>query len=71
MDHPETLNADEPGNRMLLPGSSSLLLLLIVFLEFSLLTLFSIVKCGMGEVADDAGGTRAYSPADFPDVDFD
>jgi len=71
MDHPETPNADESGNRKLLPGSSSLSLLLIVFLAFSLLTLFSIVKGGMGEVADDAGGTRAYSPADFPEIDFD
>ncbi len=69
--HSETPNADESGNRKLLPGSSSLALLLIVFLAISLLTLFSIVKGGMGHVADDAGGSRAYSPADFPDIDFD
>ncbi len=71
MDHPEPLNADESGNRKLLPGSSSLALLLIVFLAISLLTLFTIVKGGMGHVADDAGGRRAYSPADFPEIEFD
>lgn len=69
--HSESPNADESGKRNLLPGSSSLSLLLIVFFAISLLTLFSIVKGGVGHVADDAGGTRAYSPADFPEIDFD
>ncbi len=71
MHDPEQPNADESGIRALLPGSSSLSLLLIVFLAVSLLTLFSIVKGGMGHVADDAGGRLAYSPADFPEIDFD
>jgi len=71
MDHSETPNADESGNRKLLPGSSSLAVLLIVFLAVALVTLFSIMHGGVGEVASDAGGTRAYGPADFPDIDFD
>lgn len=71
MDHPETPNADRQGSRDLLPGSSSLAVLLIVFLAVALVTLFSIVRGGVGEVASDAGGTRAYGPADFPDIDFD
>ncbi len=61
----------DTGRRPLLPGSSSLAVLLIVFLALSLLTLFSIVRSGAGHVAPDAGGTRAYSPADFPEIDFD
>jgi hypothetical protein len=71
MDHPETPNADESGSRSLLPGSSSLAVLLIVFLAVALLTLFSIMRGGAGEVASDSGGTRAYGPADFPEIDFD
>jgi hypothetical protein len=45
--------------------------LLIVFLTLSLLTLFSIMRGGTGHVASDAGGTRAYGPADFPEIKFD
>jgi len=71
MDHSEPPNADRPVHRDLLPGSSSLAVLLIVFLAVALLTLFSIMRGGAGEVASDAGGTRAYGPADFPDIDFD
>jgi hypothetical protein len=58
------------GDR-LLPGASSLAVLLIVFVSFSLLILFSIVRGGVGHVAPDAGGTKAYSPADFPEINFD
>ena len=65
-----TIPGDD-SERSLLPGSSSLAVLLIVFLAVSLLTLFSIVQGGVGHVADDAGGTRAFSPADFPEIDFD
>jgi hypothetical protein len=61
---------DSAGDR-LLPGASSLAVLLIVFVSLSLLTLFSIVRGGVGHVASDAGGTKAYSPADFPEINFD
>ena len=71
MEHSELPDADRQGNRDLLPGSSSLAVLLIAFLAVALLTLFSIMRGGVGEVASDAGGTRAYGPADFPDIDFD
>jgi len=57
------------GDR-LLPGASSLAVLLIVFVSFSLLILFSIVRGGVGHVAPDSGGTKAYSPADFPEINF-
>jgi len=61
----------EPGGDRLLPGSASLAVLLIVFIILSLLTLFSIMRGGTGHVASDAGGTKAFSPIDFPEIDFD
>jgi hypothetical protein len=48
-----------------------LAVLLIVFVSLSLLILFSIMRGGVGQVASDAGGTKAYSPADFPEINFD
>ena len=63
--------SDETGRERLLPGSSSLAILLVVFLTLSLLILFSIMRGGAGHVADDAGGRTAYSPADFPEIEFD
>jgi hypothetical protein len=61
----------DSGENRLLPGSASLAALLIVFLAVALLTLFAIMRGGTGHVASDAGGTKAYSPADFPEIDFD
>jgi hypothetical protein len=61
----------EPGGDRLLPGSASLAVLLIVFVTLSLLTLFAIMRGGTGHVASDAGGTKAFGPADFPGIDFD
>ena len=61
---------DAKGSR-LLPGSASLAVLLIVFVSLALLTLFAIMRGGTGHVASDAGGTKAYSPADFPEIEFD
>ena len=61
---------EKPDSDRLLPGASSLAVLLIVFVSFSLLILFSIVRGGVGHVAPDAGGTKAYSPADFPEINF-
>jgi len=62
---------DESGGRRLLPASASLAVLLIVFVSIALLTLFAIMRGGTGHVASDAGGTKAYSPADFPEIEFD
>ena len=64
-------NRKETEGQRLLPGSASLAVLLIVFISLSLLTLFSIMHGGVGHVASDAGGTKAFSPADFPDIEFD
>jgi hypothetical protein len=62
---------DESRGSRLLPGSASLAVLLIAFVSLSLLTLFAIMRGGTGHVASDAGGTKAYSPADFPEIQFD
>ena len=61
---------EKTDGERLLPGASSLAVLLIVFVSLSLLILFSIVRGGVGHVAPDAGGTKAYSPADFPEINF-
>ncbi len=65
MENPDRPAPDDGGTRQFLPGSSSLAVLLIVFLTLALLTLFSIMRGGAGDVASDAGGTRAYSPERF------
>jgi len=62
---------DDSEESRLLPGSSSLAVLLIVFLAIALLTLFAIMRGGSGDVGSDSGGTKAYSPADFPEIEFD
>ena len=59
------------GGDRLLPGSASLAVLLIVFITLAVLTLFAIMRGGAGQVASDAGGTKAYGPADFAEIDFD
>jgi hypothetical protein len=69
--HHDRPTTDESEARNLLPGASSLAVLLIGFLALSLLTLFSIMKGGTGHAFSDAGGTRAYGPADFPEIEFD
>jgi len=71
MAHRERQTPGQEERGPLLPASSSLAVLLIVFLTLSLLTLFSIMRGGTGEVASDAGGTKAYGPADFPEIEFD
>lgn len=71
MDEPDKRSRVKPDSDRLLPGSASLAVLLIVFITLSLLTLFAIMRGGTGQVASDAGGTKAFGPADFPEIDFD
>ena len=71
MGEPDKQPRVKPDSERLLPGSASLAVLLIVFVSLALLILFSIVRGGVGHVASDAGGTKAYSPADFPEINFD
>lgn len=71
MNENDGSHRDGSSDDRLLPGSASLAVLLIAFLALTLLTLLSIMRGGVGHVASDAGGTRAYSPVDFPEIDFD
>jgi len=55
----------------LLPGWSSLVVLLTIFVTLAAITLMAILRGGDQEVAPETGGTRAYGPADFPQIGFD
>jgi hypothetical protein len=70
VNHSEDPGPEGTEREHLLPGSSSLAVLLIVFLTVSLLVLFSIVRGGVGHVADGEGGREAFGPADVTGVDF-
>ncbi len=54
-----------------LPASSSLAMLLTVFVILSGLVMFAILRGADTYEAHTEGGTEAFGPADFPDVDFD
>jgi hypothetical protein len=71
VDELDRQSQEKTDGERLLPGSASLAVLLIVFVSLSLLVLFSIMRGGTGHIASDAGGTKAYGPADFPEIDFD
>ncbi len=71
MEKPRDPAPSRSDSEKLLPGSSSLAVLLIAFVAISMLILFSIVRGGVGHVAEGEGGKVAYGPADFEGVDFD
>jgi len=54
-----------------LPGWSSLVILLSIFAVLFAVALMSILRGGEAHVTPETGGTRAYGPADFPEIDFD
>jgi len=56
---------------VLLPGWSSLVILLSLFAMISAGVLMAILRGDEAHVTPDAGGLRAYGPADFPEIDFD
>jgi hypothetical protein len=60
-----------PEADKLLPGSSSLAVLLVVFMTVSFLVLFSIVRGGVGHVTESEGGIRAFGPTEVTGVDFE
>lgn len=63
---------DSTEGSQLLPGWSSLVIQLILFGVVSVVALIAILRGGEDiHVTPDAGGTRAYGPADFPQIDFD
>jgi hypothetical protein len=62
----------EPENAPeLLPGWSSLVILLTLFAVISVVALVAILRGDEAHVTPDSGGVWAYGPADFPEIDFD
>ena len=71
MEKPIGPDPETPDSDKLLPGSSSLAVLLVVFTTVSFLVLFSIVRGGVGHVTESEGGSRAFGPTEVTGVDFD
>jgi len=63
--------AGPTGEVQLLPGWSSLVILLSLFSLISVVALIAILRGDEAHVTPDSGGVRAYGPADFPEIDFD
>ncbi len=60
----------DPDHRDVLPQSSSLIILLILFAGIGLLTIFSIVKGGAEIEWHEGGGLKAFAPEDFPEIEW-
>ena len=71
MDELDRQAREKPDGERLLPGSASLAVLLIVFVSLSLLVLFSIMRVRDLWDTTCTAGAKAYSPADFPEINFD
>jgi hypothetical protein len=65
--HPD----DDRGDQNLLPGWSSLVVLLAIFALLAGITLMAILRGDKAHVTQDSGGAQAFGPADFPDIGFD
>lgn len=59
-----------PDAPQLLPGWSSLVILLTLFGVISAVSLLAILRGEEVHVTPDTGGVRPYGPADFPEIDF-
>lgn len=66
----ETGELDEVAAH-LLPGWSSLVILLTLFAVISGVSLLVILRGEEAHVTPESGGTRAFGPADFPEIEFD
>jgi hypothetical protein len=70
-DTPDKTGPDREGDAHLLPGWSSLVILLSLFGVISVVSLMAILRADDVHVTPDRGGVRAFGPADFPEIDFD
>jgi hypothetical protein len=61
----------EDEGQDLLPGWSSLVVMLLIFGTLVLITLLTILRGGDAGVAEHVEATVAFRPADFPEIDFD
>jgi len=62
-------NADSQEN--LLPGWSSLVVLLAIFFSLAVITLMTVLRGQDTHATEDLTATRAFGPADFPEIEFD
>jgi len=60
----------DPDHRDVLPQSSSLIIMLILFGGIGLVTILSIVKGGADIERHEGGGLKAFSPEDFPEIEW-
>jgi hypothetical protein len=72
-DHPpqEPGPNGAPAGSELLPGWSSLLILLTIFAALSVITLMATLRGHEAARVRETGGTQAFGPADFPELRFD
>ena len=62
---------DAVETQELLPGWSSLVMLLTLFALLSAITMMAILRGHDPDSTEQIGGKRVYGPADFPEVSFD
>ena len=60
----------EEHDQVSLPQSSSLIILLILFFAIGIVVVMSIVKGGDEIEGHETGGTQAFAPEDFPEIDW-
>jgi len=60
----------ENGREGLLPGWSSLVVLLAIFVSLAVITLMTVLRGDELRFTEEAGATQAFGPADFPEIDF-
>jgi len=71
MSPPEPESGRQGPKSDLLPGWSSLVILLSIFGGLFVVAFFSILRGGDVHVTPETGGTQAWGPADFPEIGFD
>jgi len=69
-DPPTPQNPPE-GHRVVLPESTSLIVLLILFAIIAVITMASVLAGGRERMQEHAAVTRGYGPEDISDVNFD
>ena len=68
---PEGEQRSDDESRHVLPESTSLIIVLILFFTITVVTLGAILAGNRHDEAEHTSATRAFGPADFPEIDFD
>jgi hypothetical protein len=74
-DRPGPADDERPENQddqeNLLPGWSSLVVLLAIFISLAVITLMTVLRGHDTHATEELTATQAFGPADFPEIDFD